>query len=327
MVIYIGGAFQGKLALAQKEHPEAVVCDGKMPEDTMEGASYLLYHFHTLIGTKLKKGVSVEQIVEEVNALKGQLILVCDEVGSGVVPMEKEMRKYREGVGRVMTLLCKKANRVVRVVCGVGTVIKQSRKVILLRHGATQGNTEKRYVGRCDEPLSDAGISELQNNKNAGVYDEIYECIKHTKYKVFGSPMIRCRQTARFLFETEAYVEVEEFREKDFGAYEYKNYEELKEEVRYREWLSSNGKLPFPEGEAEEKFIARVEKGWQNVLCQMEKEDLETAILVVHGGTIMALLSAGSKNEFYDYQAANGRGFLCNVNEERGKRCYLEARI
>ena len=48
------------------------------------------------------------------------------EVFYGVVPMDAFDRKYREAVGRVCTGLAAKCSKVTRVVCGIGTVIKNA---------------------------------------------------------------------------------------------------------------------------------------------------------------------------------------------------------
>jgi adenosyl cobinamide kinase/adenosyl cobinamide phosphate guanylyltransferase len=50
-------------------------------------------------------------------------IIICDDISSGVVPMGSEMRKWREVVGRVLALLSKNADEVVRVFCGIGSRI------------------------------------------------------------------------------------------------------------------------------------------------------------------------------------------------------------
>ena len=51
-------------------------------------------------------------------------VVICDEVGSGVIPLEKERRLGREATGRLCCRLAKEAERVVRLVCGIPTVIK-----------------------------------------------------------------------------------------------------------------------------------------------------------------------------------------------------------
>ena len=52
------------------------------------------------------------------------VILVSDEVGYGVVPVDAFQRAYREVVGRTCTKLASFSRKVTRVVCGIGTVIK-----------------------------------------------------------------------------------------------------------------------------------------------------------------------------------------------------------
>lgn len=51
-------------------------------------------------------------------------VVSCNEVGSGVVPMDASERKWRDEVGRASTLLASKAEVVVRMVCGLPQVIK-----------------------------------------------------------------------------------------------------------------------------------------------------------------------------------------------------------
>ena len=85
-------------------------------------------------------------------------------------------------------------------------------RIWLIRHFQTQGNLERRYIGRTDEPIL------------PGQTGSILCCPE----KIITSPMLRCRQTARLLFQKEPDLICENFREKDFGRFEGKNYEELR---------------------------------------------------------------------------------------------------
>ena len=51
-------------------------------------------------------------------------MLVTNELGYGVVPIDKFDRAYREKTGRVCCQAARRASEVHRVVCGIGTVIK-----------------------------------------------------------------------------------------------------------------------------------------------------------------------------------------------------------
>jgi len=50
--------------------------------------------------------------------------VLCCEVGSGVIPMEKRDRAFREATGRLLCALAKEATAVVRVVMGIPILLK-----------------------------------------------------------------------------------------------------------------------------------------------------------------------------------------------------------
>ena len=51
-------------------------------------------------------------------------VVIAHEVGSGVVPVDPEQRRRRETAGRLSCLLAARADRVIRVFCGIPTVLK-----------------------------------------------------------------------------------------------------------------------------------------------------------------------------------------------------------
>lgn len=179
-------------------------------------------------------------------------------------------------------------------------------KLVLIRHGITAGNKERRYIGTTDEPLTEEGKTLLYEAKEAGRYREAAI--------VFSSPMKRCIQTAEILYPGQSIFPVEEWREMDFGEFEGKNYTDLKGRADYQAWIDSNGTLPFPGGESREEFCTRSMSGLSKVLDTLaeqtggEKEPL-TAACIVHGGTIMALLSSLGIGGYFDFQCANGEGY------------------
>ena len=115
-------------------------------------------------------------------------------------------------------------------------------KVYLIRHGETEGNREKRYIGRTDEPLCEEGVELLKRNE----YPEAE--------RIYISPMLRCRQSAEIIYPDREYEIVDTLRECDFGLFENKNYQELDGNPLYQKWIDSMGTLPFPEGESREDF-------------------------------------------------------------------------
>ena len=172
-------------------------------------------------------------------------------------------------------------------------------ELFLIRHGLTEGNKKKRYIGRTDEPLCPEGLEQL-SALSYPVLDNI-----------FISPMRRCVQTARILYPQARLHIIDDFRECDFGEFENRNYLELADNENYQKWIDSGGTLPFPGGESPKEFQRRTLLGFQRVVSCCIRGQCERAALVVHGGTIMNILEAYGLPEksFYDWHVANGEGY------------------
>ena len=193
-------------------------------------------------------------------------------------------------------------------------------KLVLIRHGVTKANKEHRYLGKTDEPLSGEGEIQLSEYKKLRLYPNIDF--------LFASPMKRCIQTAEILYPGLQPVLIKEWKEIDFGAFEGKNHVELQEDKRYQAWIDSNGTLSFPEGESREKFVIRCGRGFRKMIGKVreikEEEGNKTIGMIVHGGTIMALLSKYGKGDYFDYQAANGLGYICTMKNPDTKPDIIE---
>jgi len=126
MKIIIGGASQGKLEYAQKAYDlrEADWCDGRLCTREELLQSPYIYHLESFIKRELKEKHSMEFFAEELIKQNSKAIIITDEIGMGIVPMEESNRLYRELTGRICTKLCQFAIRVDRVFYGIGTVIK-----------------------------------------------------------------------------------------------------------------------------------------------------------------------------------------------------------
>ncbi len=124
MILVTGGCFQGKTDYALEtfkiSREEAV--DGQTCPLEMIYTTKLLYHFHEYIRRLMKEGQ--EFSVEELLQKNPDLVLVTNELGYGVVPIDRFDREYREKTGRVCCEIAKQATEVHRVICGIGTVIK-----------------------------------------------------------------------------------------------------------------------------------------------------------------------------------------------------------
>ena len=186
-------------------------------------------------------------------------------------------------------------------------------ELILIRHGKTAGNLLGRYIGsRTDEPLCDEGREGLAGKQLPEVE------------RLYVSPMKRCVETAEILwpgFDRKKMQKVTDLRECDFGDFENKKYKELSGNGDYQAWIDSNGTLPFPNGESMDAFKSRCLEAFARIVEEVSGAEQEwiasgktgifRAGIVVHGGTIMAILEQYGypKAAYFDYQVKNGCGY------------------
>lgn len=160
MEVYFGGAFQGKLEYVLEKKGCLKVADGAgcSLKDIKE--AQVLNHLHlyikrltykegaaynttvddiitaddtitvdttaddTITADTTAKTMSAAEIINDIYEANPDIILICDEVGGGIVPLKKEDRIYREAVGRALCCAVKKSDRVERVMCGIGQCLK-----------------------------------------------------------------------------------------------------------------------------------------------------------------------------------------------------------
>ncbi|MBO5055360.1 MAG: histidine phosphatase family protein [Lachnospiraceae bacterium] len=194
-------------------------------------------------------------------------------------------------------------------------------KVYLIRHGKTRGNQEHRYVGATDEDLLPEAEKALGLRKQE-IKEKAGEGFLQAE-TVYVSPLKRCRQTASVLFPDKEQVVAEGLRECDFGEYEYKNYQELCGYPAYQEFIDSNGESGFPGGETLKTFQDRCVMTFDEIVGKklQEEDSGQSIVLVVHGGTIMAILDkyARPHKSYYEWQSENGACFeAVVVQEEEG---------
>ena len=176
--------------------------------------------------------------------------------------------------------------------------------IILIRHGMTENNLEKRYCGRKNnDDLLDEGIEILVKNREAELYP--------SADIIFSSSKERALHTARIIYPELAPIIVDEFDETDFGDFEGKNYEDLKDNQLYQKWIDSNGEDAFPAGESKAEYVERVKRGFDKTLEIASKKDIKSIAIVGHGGTIMALLNAYASMNYYDCMVSTGLGYVC----------------
>lgn len=182
------------------------------------------------------------------------------------------------------------------------------KKVLILRHGKTEANYERRYIGsRTDIPLSEEGINAVSEKA-----DNIRKLAEKYIFLV-SSSMQRAVQTAEILFPGEKLLTVEGLKEIDFGDFEGKNYEELKDNPDYLKWIDSNGTMPFPNGEDRADFIERSVAEFYNILSMAGER---TPVIICHGGNIMSIMSSLTGKDYFDFMIGNLEGYMLSLTLE-----------
>lgn len=138
MILIVGGAYQGKLTWVKEHYPEVDWIDGETCAEEELYRCQGIFHFHKYL-ERLMRGHydAKEENVDSIDAFawvadiadrlyreNPEMVIVTDEVGYGIVPMDPFARTYREVVGRVCTKLARNSEAVYRVICGIEMKLK-----------------------------------------------------------------------------------------------------------------------------------------------------------------------------------------------------------
>ena len=124
MILIFGGAYQGKLDYAKKNFDIKTVCDcsdGAAP-DFAADAIYGIDGF--VKRCAIRRCESAADWFDQRREAWRDKILIMTDVSQGIVPMEPELRAFREMNGRLMLRLAAEASEVHRVFCGIGKRVK-----------------------------------------------------------------------------------------------------------------------------------------------------------------------------------------------------------
>ena len=103
MILIIGGATSGK-----REYARSL---GYEDRDISQNLWEILKDYRG----------NTEDLIESLSRMAA---VICNEAGSGVVPIDRQDRDFREKYGRICIELAQRADKVIRIVCGIPTVIK-----------------------------------------------------------------------------------------------------------------------------------------------------------------------------------------------------------
>jgi alpha-ribazole phosphatase len=155
--------------------------------------------------------------------------------------------------------------------------------IFLVRHGETTWNTQGRFQGHSDTPLSESGQRQA---KGLGNYLK-----GETLQAIYTSDLRRAWDTAKII---SAHHKLEvipnpQFREMNFGSWEGLDYREIQEKFpeKLAEWQKNIMTTAPPGGENLEQFVTRVQAAYGDIIHDNLESDI---LLVAHGGVLQVLL-------------------------------------
>jgi alpha-ribazole phosphatase len=191
-------------------------------------------------------------------------------------------------------------------------------RLLLVRHGETEWNSEQRYIGRTDLPLSEKGLQQAQALARR-LKDEAVDVVYTSDYQ-------RASQTAAAIADALRMPAQEDarLRELDFGRWEGLTLADIQERYAetYANWIEDPQASP-PGGESLAHLQDRVSSLLGELLISHPDD---TVALVSHGGTFQILLLVALdiplRNGWYFYMY-NGALSELIFHDSRAALVYL----
>ena len=140
-----------------------------------------------------------------------------------------------------------------------------------------------KYIGTTDVPLSDKGKTALRKLD----YDYSYPGAQ----ALFTSPLKRCTQTAQLLYPDLKPLVIANLSECNFGEWEGKTADELKNDEDFQKWLAGDNGVKPPRGESNADFVRRICLMFESIVEGLMKTGVTESVIITHGGVIMTLLA------------------------------------
>jgi broad specificity phosphatase PhoE len=154
------------------------------------------------------------------------------------------------------------------------------RRIFLVRHGETDGESSIRFHGSTDVRLSAEGLEQMQRAARQ-VRGEPIDL-------VVASPLRRSWRAAWIVGGGSPVLLERDFREVHFGRWEGLTAEEIqaRDPILCADWVSGADGFGYPEGESREGFRARVGRGVERLMTA----DAHSALLALHKGVIRVIV-------------------------------------
>lgn len=159
-------------------------------------------------------------------------------------------------------------------------------KFVIIRHGYSKNNKEKKFTGQCDVPLDVVGFEQANDTCKYVVENFDIDVI-------YSSDLIRAIDTATPIANALnlPITKVKELRELDVGKWGDLTFEQVKERYpkEYEHYVSDVGNAGCVGGESYADLVERSDK----IMRKLAKENGgKTVLISTHGGFIRCLRSA-----------------------------------
>lgn len=183
----------------------------------------------------------------------------------------------------------------------------KSYNIHFIRHGEIAETKNGAYIGVTDVSLSEKGRAELK---------KLDERFRYPYAPVlFSGPLKRCLETCEIIYPQSKPIIVNELSEMNFGLWEGKTAEELKDDETFKKWLSGDNSVIPPMGESSADFTRRICLMFQKIVDGLISTGNTEAVIVTHGGVIMTLLAVYGLPQAkpFDWVCDSGCGYSLRI--------------
>lgn len=130
MIMITGGAFSGKKDYAKKRFgfSDEEILNGENCSLEAVYSAKCIADYQLIVKRLLEENADVQTFTERLCKEDPNAVVIINEIGAGIIPLEKSDRIWREETGRSGCLIARNSSEVIRLACGIPTTIKGESK-------------------------------------------------------------------------------------------------------------------------------------------------------------------------------------------------------
>lgn len=126
MIMITGGAFQGKTDYAKQRFgfSDSEVLNGESCDLEEVFTAKCVAEYHLIVKRLLEEDADTQEFTRRLCREAPDAVIIINEIGAGIIPLEKNERIRREETGRSGCIIAENSREVIRIVCGIPVKIK-----------------------------------------------------------------------------------------------------------------------------------------------------------------------------------------------------------